>query len=141
MSTDKTQYLESQVLDRIFDNVAPDGALDGVYIALWSSSPANAPSDSNEVSGDQYSPVQVTASDWSVDNSGGPKRYTNDNIIDFGKIDTASSKTVAGVVLYDGADTTNDNALYADDLVDGTVTVEAGNKFEIEAGNLPVEED
>ncbi|MDB9247466.1 hypothetical protein PN419_00395 [Halorubrum ezzemoulense] len=141
MSNDKTQYLEQQTLDRIFDNVAPDGALDGVYVALWASSPANSPDPVNEVSGNEYSPVQVTASNWSLDNAGGPRRYVNDNIIDFGKLDTGSSKTVTGVVLYDGADTSTANALYADDLVDGSTTVEAGNKFEIEGGNLPVEED
>lgn len=141
MSTDKTQYLEGQVLDRIFANAAPDGAVDGVYVALWASSPANAPNNTNEVSGDSYAVVNVTASGWSVASTGGPKKYTNDNIIDFGKLDTVNSKTVAGVVLYDGADTSTANALYADDLVNGTTTVEAGNKFEIEAGNLPVEED
>lgn len=141
MSTDKTQYLEAQTLDRIFANTTPDGALDGVYVALWGSSPANSPDSTNEISGNEYSPVQVTASEWSVDNTGAPRRYTNDNIIDFGKLDTGASKTVAGVVLYDGADTSTANALYADDLVDGSTTVEAGNKFEIEAGNLPVEED
>lgn len=141
MSDDKTQYLEAQTLDRIFDNVAPDGALDGVYVALWTTDPANSPDPANEVSGNEYSPVQVTASEWSVDSTGGPRRYVNDNIIDFGKLDTGSSKTVAGAVLYDGADTSTANALYADALVDGSTTVEAGNKFEIEAGNLPVEED
>ncbi len=141
MSTDKTEYLEGQVLDRIFANTAPDGALDGVYVALWASSPANSPDPANHLSGNEYSPVQVTASEWSVDNAGGPRRYVNDNIIDFAKLDTGASKTVSGVVLYDGADPSTANALYADDLVDGSTTVEAGNKFEIEAGNLPVEED
>lgn len=141
MSTDKTDYLEAQTLDRIFANTAPDGAIDGVYVALWASSPANSPNPTNEVSGNEYAVVQVPASGWSVDNTGGPRRYVNDNIIDFGKLDTGSSKTVAGVVLYDGVDTSTANALYADDLKGGSTTVEAGNKFEIEAGNFPVEED
>ncbi len=139
--TDKTAYHEAQVLDRIFANEAPDGALDGVYIALWSSSPAQSPDPANEVSGDSYSVVNVTASGWSVTSASAPREYSNDNIIDFGKLDTGSSKTVAGVVLYDGADTSTANALYADDLTDGSTTVEAGNKFEIEAGQITVSED
>lgn len=141
MSQDKTQYLESQTLDRIFANQAPDGAVDGVYVALWGSSPDNTPDESNEITGDSYSPAYVPASEWSVSNNGGPKTYDNDNIIDFGKLDTGSSKTFDGVVLYDGADTSTANPLYYDDLQSGTTTVDAGNKFELEAGNLTVKED
>lgn len=141
MSTDKTQYLETQTLDRIFANQTPDGAVDGVYVALFASSPSNSPDETNEISGDKYSPVHVPASEWSVTNSGGPTTYENDNIIDLGKLDTSNSTTFVGVVLYDGADTSTANALYCDDLQSGTATVDAGNKFELEAGNLTVKED
>lgn len=141
MTTDKTDYLEAQTLDRIFANSAPDGAQDGVYVALWASSPANAPNNTNEITGGSYAPVQVTASGWSVDSSAAPRRYINDNAIDFGTLDASTDVTVAGVVLYDGADTSTANALYADDLTGGTVTVSAGDKFEVSAGDLTVEED
>lgn len=141
MTTDKTDYLEGQTLDRIFANQAPDGATDGCYVALWASSPANAPDNTNEITGGSYSPVQVTASGWSVTNTAAPRRYANDSVIDFGTLDSASDITVAGVVLYDGADTSTANALYADDLTGGTVTVSAGDKFEISSGDLTVEED
>lgn len=141
MSTDKTDYMEQQTLDRIFANTTPDGAVDGCYVALWASSPANGPDNTNEVSGGSYSPVQVTASGWTQANAAAPRRYENANNISFGVLDSNSDITVTGVVLYDGSDTSTANALYADDLSGGSTTVSAGNKFEISAGDLTVEED
>lgn len=141
MATDKTDYMEEQTLDRIFANQTPDGAVDGVYVALWASSPTNNPDNANEVGGNEYSPVQVTASEWSTTNSAAPRRYENDSIIDFGVLDDSSDTDVVGAVLYDGSDTGADNALYADDLSGGSTTVSAGDKFEIGAGDLTVEED
>lgn len=140
MTVNKTDYHENQVADRIFANSAPDGANDGVHVALWTSSPSNAPDETNEVSGSGYSVQQVTASAWSVDNTNNPRRYDNDSIIDFGVLDSGSSTTVAGVVLYDGADTSTDNALYYGDLSGGTQTVTAGSEFNFQAGELNVEE-
>jgi len=141
MTTDKTDYMEAQTLDRIFANSAPDGAVDGCYVALWTSSPANAPDETNEVAGGSYSPQQVTASGWTQVQASAPKRYENGSIIDFGVLDSGSSTTVAGVVLYDGSDTSTANALYYDDLSGGSTTVDAGDKFELGAGNVTVEED
>lgn len=141
MTTEKTTYLEGQTLDRIFANTAPDGAVDGCYVALWASSPTNTPDETNEITGDSYSPVQVTASGWSVATASGPRSYDNDSVIDFGVLDTSTTKTVAGVVLYDGADTSIANALYYDDLQGGSETVDAGNTFEFPASNLVIEED
>ena len=51
------------------------------------------------------------------------------------------SDTVAGVVLYDGPDTANDNALFYDDLSGGSETVSAGDEYAINAGDLSVAED
>lgn len=139
--TAKTDYHENQVADRIFANTAPDGANDGVYVALWASSPANAPDSANEVSGDSYSPVQVTASGWSVGGStNAPREYTNDSKIDFGVLDTAGSTTVTGVVLYDGSDTSTANALWYGDL-SAQESVDAGNEFKIKAGDITIGED
>jgi len=140
MSNDKTDYHEQQVLDRIFANTAPDGTVDGVYIALWGTTPSNNPDSTNEISGNQYSPVQVTASGWSVSQASGPRKYENDNDITFGQLDDSAQVTVEGVVLYDGADTSTANALYIDDEF-GTETIDAGNEFKIAAGNITVSED
>lgn len=128
-------------MDRIFGNQSPDAALNGCYVALWASSPTNSPSNANEISGGSYSPQQVTASGWSVSQSFGPREYTNDNAISFGQLDSSSNITVAGVVLYDGPDTTNDNALYYEDLSGGSTTVAAGDQFEINAGGITIQED
>jgi hypothetical protein len=140
MSNDKTDYLEAQVLDRVFQNSAPDGANDGVYVALWGTTPTNAPNEANEITGGSYSPVQVTAANWSVDNTAAPRRFKNDNEVDFKVLDAGSQITVEGLVLYDGADTANDNALWFDDNF-GSETVNAGNEFKLNAGDLTVEED
>jgi len=141
MADDKTQYLEAQTLDRVFANESPDGARDGVYVALWAVNPSNNPNQSNEVTGDQYSPIAVPASDWKRTSAGSPRQYENDVLIDFGKLDTSTDTTVAGFVLYDGPDPSVDNPLFASGLVGGAKTVAAGNKFEFEAGNLTVSED
>jgi hypothetical protein len=141
MTTDKTDYHETQVLDRIYANATPDGAVDGCYVALWASSPANAPDSTNEISGDGYSPVQVTASEWTQVSASNPREYENANTVDFGVLDSSSDTTVAGVVLYDGADTSTANALYADDLSGGTTTVSAGDEFKFNAGDLTANED
>jgi hypothetical protein len=141
MTTDKTDYLEGETLDRIFDNSTPDGAVDGVYVALWSVVPANSPVASNEIAGSGYSAVQVTASGFSVVNSAAPRRYSNDSIIDFGVLDSSNSTTIEGIVLLDGPDASTDNSLYFDTLTGGTTTVASGDKFEISAGDLVIEED
>lgn len=140
MSDDKTDYHEAQVMNRIFENSAPDGAQDGCYVALWTTSPANAPSNVNEVSGDGYSPQQVTASGWTQVSASNPRQYENASEINFGVLDSSTQKTVAGAVLYDGADTGTANALWIGDL-NTTQTVDAGNEFKINAGDLDVSED
>lgn len=140
MTTDKTDYHETQVMDRIFANTAPDGAVDGCYVALWSPAPANAPDNANEITGDGYSPVQVTASGWTNTSASAPRTYENANVIDFGVLDSSVQTTVDGVVLYDGADTSTSNALYADAL-STSKTVDAGDEFKFNAGDLTVSED
>lgn len=139
MTVAKTDYHENQVADRVFANAAPDGAVDGCYVALWATSPVNNPDPANEISGDSYSLVQVTASGWSTASANNPREYDNDAEIDFGVLDTSSDKTVTGVVLYDGADTSTANALYYDDL-DTQKTVSAGDEFKINAGDLTIGE-
>ena len=137
--SEKTDYHEAQVIDRIFDNVAPDGAVDGCYVMLWASTPTNNPDPNNELTGDSYSPVQVTASGWSVSQANDDRIYDNDSAIEFGQLDTSTDKTIKGVVLYDGADASNDNALYVDKDF-GSTAVLAGDKFEIGAGDYTVKE-
>jgi hypothetical protein len=141
MTTDKTDYHETQVADRIFANSAPDGSVDGCYVALWGTSPSNAPNEANEITGGSYSPVQVTASGWTQVSASAPRKYENASEVGFGVLDSGSDVTVAGVVLYDGSDTANDNALYYDDLSGGSTTVSAGDEFKFNAGELTVEED
>lgn len=140
MTVAKTDYHETQVADRIFANTAPDGANDGVYVALWSTSPANAPDETNEISGDGYSPQQATASGWSTVSTSNPRQYDNDAEINYGVLDSTNDKTVTGVVLYDGSDTSTANALYYGDL-STQKTVSAGDEFKINAGDLDVSED
>jgi len=137
--SEKSDYHEAQVIDRIFANSAPDGAVDGCYVMLWASTPTNNPDSNNELSGDSYSAVQVTASGWSVSQANDDRTYTNDSDINFGQLDTSTDKTIEGVVLYDGPDASTDNALYVDKDF-GSTSVLAGDKFEIVAGDQTVKE-
>jgi hypothetical protein len=137
--SEKSDYHEAQVMDRIFANSAPDGAVDGCYVMLWASTPTNNPDSSNELSGDSYSAVQVTASGWSVSQANDDRIYDNDNAINFGQLDTSNGKTIEGIVLYDGADASTANALWVDKDF-GSTSVLAGDKFEIESGDMTVKE-
>jgi len=140
MANDKTLYHESQVLDRIFDNQVPDGARDGGYIALWATTPTNDPNETNEINGNKYNPVHVSASDWTLVNTGGPRRYETVNAVEFGVLDDSQQITIEGTVVYDGQDTATDNPLYFDDDF-GTETVDPGDEFKLAAGDAAAQED
>lgn len=130
---DATDYSENQFADMFFNNTAPDGALDGPSVALWTTAPANAPTFSNEVdNANEYARVTTSASDWTEAQAGGPVEYQNANDIDFGVLNSGSSTTVEGVVLV-REDLGSDQAIYAND--DVSVTVEAGNEFKINAND------
>jgi len=102
---------------------------------------ANSPDSTNELSGDGYSPQSVDNSSggWSRVQTGGPTEVENANTIDFGVLDSTTDKTVKGVVVYDGSDTSTANALVkADDL---SVTVTAGNALSFDPGELSFTKD
>jgi hypothetical protein len=130
--TEFAEYLEAEVLAQYFENQS-------VYVALWASNPANAPDETNEVSGDGYSPVQLASGEIVRDVTGGPTRDKTSVDIAFGVLDSSTDKQVEGVVLYDGADTSTANALAYDD--DISESVGAGNNFQIPSGNLTIELD
>lgn len=142
VNVSKTHYYENQTIDRVFANSAPTGAVDGVTVALWSSSPANKPDQTNEVSGDSYTTVNVTASGWSLTaNVNNPREYDNDAVIDFGTLDTSTSKWVNGTVLFEPTgDTSTGNAVYYGDLSTNK-NVAAGDEFRFNAGDLTINED
>lgn len=130
--TDATQYAENQFADMWFNNTAPDGAVDGPSVALWTTTPANAPDAANEVAGDSYSRIATVSADWNETSAGGPTTYENGVELDFGVLDTGTSTTVEGVVLV-REDLTDDQFIYANG--DVSETVDAGNEFKINAGD------
>jgi len=140
MTTAKTDYHENQVADRVFENTTPDGATDGVYVALWTTAPANAPDEANEVDDtNEYDMIQVTASGWTASSVNAPKTYDNDSEINFGVLNSGADTTVEGYVLYDGPDSATDNALWQGD--DVSVVVSAGDELKFNAGDLSISED
>lgn len=130
--TDATQYAENQFADMWFNNTAPDGALDGPAVALWTVAPANAPDPTNEVAGDSYARIVTASADWTETSAGGPTTYENAVDLDFGVLDSAGSTSVEGVVLV-REDLTSDEFLYAN--ADVSESVAAGNEFKINAGD------
>jgi hypothetical protein len=130
--TEFTEYLEAEVLAQYFENQS-------VYVALWSSNPANKPDETNEITGGGYSPVQLASGEIVRNVTGGPTRDESSVDISFGELDSSTDKQVEGVVLYDGADTSTANALAYDD--DISESVGAGNNFQIPSGNLTIELD
>lgn len=130
--TDATTYTENEVMDMFFANTAPDGALDGPSVALWTTNPANSPDAANEVGGNQYARVTTTASDWTETSAGGPVQYENGVTLDFGQLDDSVDVTVEGVVLV-REDLTDDQFIYANG--DVSEVIEAGNEIRIDAGN------
>lgn len=130
--TDATQYAEEQFAGMWFSNTAPDGAIDGPAVALWTVAPSNTLDFSNEVSGGSYSRVTTTSSDWTKNQSGGPIEYQNANDIDFGVLDSNSNISVEGIVLV-REDLQSPQGIYAND--DVSVTVSAGDAFRISTNN------
>jgi hypothetical protein len=139
--TDATTYDEEQWAGRNFENTDADPAPSTTYVALWTTNPANSPDETNEVSGDGYSPQSVDNSSggWTRVQTGGPTEVENANTIDFGVLDSTADKTVEGVVVYDGSDTSTANALVkADDL---SLTVSAGDALSFDPGELSFTKD
>jgi hypothetical protein len=139
--TDATTYNEEQFIKRNFENTDADAAPATTYVALWTTSPADSPDNANELSGSGYSPQSVDNSSggWSRAQTGGPTEIENANAIDFGVLDSSTDKTVEGVVVYDGSDTSTANALVKADNLSETIT--AGNEFKFNAGGLSFKMD
>lgn len=136
--TDATQYLEEDTISSNLENQQ-------TYVALWSSPPNNQPNETNEITGDSYSPVSVSSGTWTRVQTGGPTEVENGSLIDMGKLDTASQKIVEGVVIYDGADTSTANAIFKSDETQSnnalSITVDSGDKLEFETGGITFQMD
>jgi hypothetical protein len=137
---ENTEYLETKLIEWLAENTQMPTPPTDLYVALWSTNPANAPDSTNEITGDSYSVQSVsTSGGWVRDVTGGPTRDENDSVVDFGVLDSSTQKSVEGVVIFDGADTSTANALMYDD--DISETVAAGNEFRFPAGDFNLEQD
>jgi hypothetical protein len=138
--TEFTDYTEQEIIEWLLEGTAPATAPGTVYVALWSTNPANSPDPTNEISGSGYSVQSVgTSGGWVRDVTGGPTRDENGSTVDFGVLDSSTSITVEGVVLFDGSDTSTANALAYDKEISESVS--PGGEFRFEAGNLTVAAD
>lgn len=132
-----TRYLEQQVINNYLTNQT-------TFVALFSTAPSNDPDPTNQITGDEYSPVEISAGTFSEIQTNGslgdPTKLENTSIVNMGKLDTAGSVTVQGVVIYDGVDPSTSNALFTSDTDQAgnslSVTVDAGDKLEFESGGI-----
>lgn len=114
-----------------FADQTPDGSIGGPTVALWTTAPSDDPDFSNEVSGNQYSRITTTSSDWTQSGAGAPTEFTSDTDFSFGQLDDSADVTVEGVVLV-REDLQSDEAIFAGD--DVSTTVASGNEYKIVTG-------
>ena len=135
--SDFTGYTEEQVAKWMFTGEDMPAAHSSVYVGLHTGDPGNNPDGSSEVSGGDYSRVEVDTANWTVTGDG-PTEIENDNEIQFPDA-TADWGTVAHVSLSDGS-TSTDNFLAAYAL-DNSKTIEENDSARFRAGELEFQID
>ena len=133
-----TTYLENKILSFIFKNNAGSFATpgDSIYVGL-----ATAVSDAEagsltEATFGAYARQQVTAADWTLASSSTDQQtVTNTNNIEY-SASTGTNNTITHAFIADAA--SSGNILFVGQL-DASKTIETGDIFRINAGNLTIE--
>lgn len=135
-ATDMADYLETELLDHIFKNIAIFGSPTSVHVALYTADPGEAGSDTNEVSdsGTAYAREQVvtTGSAWTVTGNA----VTNLSDVDFGTA-TANWGTVTHMAITDNALRATGNH-FLNGALTTSKTVNNGDSFKFAAGDIDV---
>lgn len=130
--TEFSDYLETELLDHILRNAAYSSPGTNVWIALYTNQQGDADSGT-EVSGGSYTRVQCTA--WDAPSGG---QTANTNAITFPEA-SGSWGTVNSVGIKDSSSATGtDNLLFYSSL-SAAKTVDSGEIFQFNAGNLTVQ--
>lgn len=133
-----TTYLENKLLAYIFKNDSGSFASpgDSIYVGL-----ATAVSDAEagtltEATFGAYSRQQVTAANWTLAGSGTDQQtVTNTNNIEY-SASTGTNNTITHAFIADASSA--GNILFVGQL-DASKTIETGDIFRINAGNLTIE--
>lgn len=123
-----SNYLEAALVNHILRNTAYTSPGTSIYVALFTSDPTDA-GTGTEVSGNNYSRVQVTAWDAPTDGA-----TSNTNVITFPAA-SASWGTVTHVGIFDAA--TNGNLLFHGAL-STSKAIDTSDVFTFPAGSLDV---
>lgn len=135
-----SNYAAQALLNSFLGKTSNFGALASaptIYVALFTTKPAEDGTGGTEVSGGSYAREQTAASDWDAASLADPSEAANANDIDFGTT-TASWGTVVAAGFYDAA--TNGNMLAAFDLTASKV-INNGDAVKFPAGELKVRFD
>jgi hypothetical protein len=135
-ATDMADYLETELLEHIFKNIAIFGSPTTVYCALYTADPGEAGSDTNEVSetATAYAreAVVTTGSAWTLTGNA----VTNLSDVDFGTA-TGNWGTVTHMAITDNALRATGNH-YLNGALTASKTVNNGDSFKFAAGDIDV---
>lgn len=109
--SDLTNYLEDQVVRWISQNEDMPVSPSNIYISLHTSDEGESPDGSFEVDASDYSRIQTSPSDWSVESANGATRFTNATVLSFGD-PTSNWGEVTHVGVWDGSSDTDNPLLF-----------------------------
>ena len=135
-----TNYLERRLLHFIFKNnsLSFSSPGDSIYIGLATAVSAAETGSVTEADFTNYARVQVTASNWTTIGSDSTDTQTATNAanIDFPAAGTTTADTITHVFIADAS--SSGNILFVGAL-DASRTIDDGDIFRINAGNLTIE--
>ena len=136
-----TKYLERSILDLLFKNnsLSFSSPGDSIYVGLATTVSTAETGSVTEATFTNYARQQVTASNWTTigADSTDTQTATNAQPIDF-PASGGTSNTITHVIITDNASTGGGNTLFVGAL-DVNKTIESGDIFRINAGNLTIE--
>ena len=135
-----TNYLERRILDFIFKNNALGFTTpgDNIYVGLATAVSVRETGSVVEADFTNYARVQVTAANWTTIGSDSTDTQTAENAanIDFAAAGTTDADVITHVFIADAS--SGGNILFVGDL-DASRTIDDGDIFRINAGNLTIE--
>ena len=135
-----TNYTEHAILQFLFKNNAESFASPGnsIYVGLATAVSSIETGSVTEADFTNYARVQVTASNWTTIGSDSTDTQTATNAanIDFPAAGTTTADTITHVFIADAS--SSGNILFVGAL-DASRTIDDGDIFRINAGNLTIE--
>ena len=136
-----TNYLERRILDFLFKNnsLSFSSPGDSIYVGLATAVSTAETGSVTEATFTNYARQQVTAANWTTIGADSTDTQTAKNAanIDF-PASGGTSNTITHVIITDNASTNGGNTLFVGAL-DVNKTIESGDIFRINAGNLTIE--